>query len=295
MVLLTSVYLIERKHDTNLILLTELSHETIKAWIVQFVWPYPDQTATCDRTHLFKIGPESLHTSNTRINKAYKELIKKGIIKIIKESGFRGSSKHQVRLTENDTTIQLLAIQERIVYFEDKGRFHFSSISDEDFMLNNFDQNGDELTGNLKMPYSINPKYQNDFDAYCFQMDSLFNDISMLALSMSNKLIDREYDYVIRNLTITALRVIMEQIKNRLTHQSKYKLTPKSDNNTRRVWELLIQFRTRLTWLLKIEKKKEWKNYLFADKGEYNNAPALKLTAEEKKYLKKYPNYLRNL
>ena len=200
--------------------MTELSHETIKAWIVQFVWPYPDQTATCDRTHLFKIGPESLHTSNTRINKANKELIKKGIIKIIKESGFRGSSKHEIIINENDTAIQLLAIQKRITYFESNGKKHFPNMFKEDFMINNFDQSRDELTGNLTMPYSINPNYQNDFDAFCFQMDSLFNDVSLLALSMSNGHIGKEYDYMIRNFTISAVNVVMTSIQNRLDKHS---------------------------------------------------------------------------
>jgi hypothetical protein len=97
---------------------------------------------TCDRAHLFKIGAESLHTSNTRINKAYKELIKKGIIKIIKESGFRGSSKHEIIINENDTAIQLLAIQKRITYFEKTGKKHFPDMFKEDFMINNFEDIG---------------------------------------------------------------------------------------------------------------------------------------------------------
>ena len=266
--------------------MTELSHETIKAWIVQFVWPYPDQTATCDRTHLFKIGPESLHTSNTRINKANKELIKKGIIKIIKESGFRGSSKHEIIINENDTAIQLLAIQKRITYFESNGKKHFPNMFKEDFMINNFDQSRDELTGNLTMPYSINPNYQNDFDAFCFQMDSLFNDVSLLALSMSNGHIGKEYDYMIRNFTISAVNVVMTSIQNRLDKHGEYKLTPISAYNMRKRWELLIQFRTRLTWLLQIEKKD---NRLVLNpqlNDMWKDGPALKLTAGEINYFK---------
>lgn len=293
MVLLTSVYLIERKHDTNLILLTELSHETIKAWIVQFVWPYPDQNATCDRTHLFKIGSESLHTSNTRINKAYKELIKKGIIKIIKESGFRGTSKHEIIINENDTAIQLQAIQKRIAYFEKAGKKHFPNMFKEDFMLNNFEVKNDKLVGYLNVPYSINPKYQNDFDFYCFQMHSLFNDVSLLAVSLSNGCIVKEYDYMVRNFTISAVNVVMKSIQNRLDKHGEYKLTPKSDYNMRKRWELLIQFRTRLTWLLQIEKKD---NRLVLNpqlNDMWKDGPALKLTADEKKYCKKYKNWLK--
>jgi len=292
--------------------LTELAHGTIKAWIVQFVWPYPDQNATCDRAHLFKIGAESLHTSNTRINKAYKELIKKGIIKIIKESGFRGSSKHEIIINENDTAIQLQAIQKRIHYFEKNGKKHFPDMFKKDFMINNFEVKNGKFVGrpnktlagqdylylNLEMPYQVNPKYQNDFDAYCFQMDSLFNDVSLLAVSMSNGYIGKEYDYMIRNLTISAVNVVMESLHSRLSAQGDHKLTPKSAYNMRKRWELLISFRTRLTWLIKIEPEEKFSNYLIPNTASLNeimkNAPALKLTAEEKKYLKKYPNYLRN-
>ena len=280
--------------------MTELAHGTIKAWIVQFVWPNSNLASsqipvTCDRAHLFKIGAESLHTSNTRINKAYKELIKKGIIKIIKESGFRGSSKHEIIINENDTAIQLLAIQKRITYFETTGKKHFPNMFKEDFMINNFEVENGKLTGNLNVPYSINPKYQNDFDAYCFQMNSLYNDISLLAVSMSNGYIVKEYDYMVRNFTISAVNVVMESIQNRLWKQREYKLTPKSVSNMRKGWELLIRFRTNLTWLIKIEQKD---NRLVINpqiNEIMKDGPALRLTPDEKKYLKKYPNYLRNI
>ena len=291
--------------------MTELAHGTIKAWIVQFVWPHPDTTSTCDRAHLFKIGAESLHTSNTRINKAYKELIKKGIIKIIKESGFRGSSKHEVMINENDTAIQLLAIQKRITYFEKTGKKHFPDMFKEDFMINNFEVKNGKFVGrpnktragqdylylNLEMPYQINPKYQNDFDAYCFQMNSLFNDVSLLAVTMSNGYIAKEYDYMVRNFTISAVNVVMKSLQDRISAQGEHKLTPKSDNNFRKRWELLIQFRTNLTWLVKVENTdKQFNNYLYFGQkfSKFKDGPALELSPQEKEYLKKYPNYLRN-
>ena len=103
--------------------MTEISHGQIKINIVQFVFPNPSnkpQWISCPRTHLFKVMAEVLHTSRTRIDKAYKELRKKGIITIKKDQ--------EVRLTENDTVIQLLAIQKRIVYFEEKGKRHFPEL-----------------------------------------------------------------------------------------------------------------------------------------------------------------------
>ena len=301
--------------------MTELSHGIIKANIVQFVWPSDSnkpQWTSCDRAHLFKTMASSLHTSNTRIDKAYKELIKKGIIKILKESGFRGSSKHEVRINENDTAIQLLAIQKRIVYFESNGKKQFPNMFKEDFMLNNFAVEKGKFVGikrkadkkmskeqgiedwfqlNLNMPYSINPKYQNDFDAYCFQMNSLYNDVSSLALSMSNGYIAKEYDYMIRNFTITAVNVVMESIQSRISVHGDHKLTPKSDNNFRKRWELLIRFRTNLTWLNKVENSdKKFHNYLYFGQkfSKFKDGPALELSPQEKEYLKKYPNYLRN-
>ena len=272
-----------------MILLTEISHGQIKINIVQFVFPEPSnrpQWISCTRTHLFKVMAEDLHTSNTRIDKAYKELRKKGIITIKKDQ--------EVRLTENDTVIQLLAIQKRIVYFEEKGKRHFPNMFNEDFMLNNFTVKAGVLSDSVyNTPYIINPKYQNDFDAYCFQMDSLFKDVSMLALSMSNKLIEREYDYVIGNLTLMATNVIIHSIKHRLRFQSDQKLTPKSDYNTRRLWELLIQFRTKLPWLIQFEKKPKFGDWLCGTKylpiitlKKYANGSALHLTPDEKKYLK---------
>ena len=262
--------------------MTEISHGKIKINIVEFVFPEPSnrpQWISCTRTHLFKVMAESLHISNTRIDKAYKELRKKGIITIKKDQ--------EVRLTENDTVIQLLAIQKRIVYFEEKGKRHFPNMFNEDFMLNNFTVKAGILSDSVyNIPYEINPKYQNDFDAYCFQMDSLFKDVSMLALSMSTKLIEREYDFIIGNLTIRAVDVIMRSIHDRIGNQAQYRLTPKSDFNTRRVWELVRLFRTRLPWLITLEKKKKWKDYLFADRGQYKAGSALHLTPDEKKYLK---------
>ena len=95
---------------------------------------------------------EVLHTSHTRINKAYKELREKGIITLKKDQ--------EVRLTENDTVIQLLAIQKRIVYFEEKGKRHFPNMFNEDFMLNNFTVKAGVLSDSVyNIPYIINPKY----------------------------------------------------------------------------------------------------------------------------------------
>ena len=113
--------------------MTEVTHGKIKINIVQFVFPNPSnrsQWISCPRTHLFKVMAEVLHTNRTRNDKAYKELRKKGIITIKKDQ--------EVRLTENDTVIQLLAIQKRIVYFEEKGKRHFPNMFNEDFILNKF-------------------------------------------------------------------------------------------------------------------------------------------------------------
>ena len=280
--------------------MTELSHGAIKAWIVQFIWPDPNSEPSCDRAHLFKSGARNLSTSNTRIDKAYKELIKKKIITIKKESGFRGSSKHEVMINENDTAIQLLAIQKRIIYFHDNGEKHFPNMFKKNFMINNFEVKNGKFVGrpnktragqdylylNLEMPYEINPKSQNDFDAYCFQMHSLFNDVSLLAVSLSNGYIAKEYEMMIRNLTVWGVDTVMNSIQSRLSAQGKHKLTPKSDYNFRKRWELLIRFRSNLTWLIKVENSdKKFHNYLYSD-SKYKDGPALELTADEKKYFK---------
>lgn len=284
--------------------MTELSHGAIKAWIVQFIWPDPHSEPSCDRAHLFKSGARNLSTSNTRIDKAYKELIKKKIITIKKESGFRGSSKHEVMINENDTAIQLLAIQKRIVYFHNHGEKQFPSMFKKNFMINNFvvtlsnakligrpnktlaGQSYDYL--DLEMPYSINPKYQNDFDAYCFTMHSLFNDVSLLAVSLSNGYIAKEYDMMIRNLTVWGVDTVMESIQSRLDAQGNHKLTPISAYNMRKRWELLILFRTRLTWLFRMESEDKFSGMMCNPQlNEMWKAPRpLKLTAEEKTYFK---------
>ena len=193
-------------------------------------------------------------------------------------------------INENDTAIQLLAIQKRIVYFHEHGKKHFPNMFKKNFMINNFmvTLSNAKLTGNLKMPYSINPKYQNDFDAYCFQMHSLFNDVSLLAVSMSNGYIVKEYDYMVRNFTISAVNVVMRSIQSRLTAQSDHKLTPISANNMRKQWELLILFRSRLEWLFKIESEDKFSGMFCnpqLNKIMKDGRP-LKLTAGEINYFK---------
>ena len=302
---MTSVYLIERKHDTNLILLTERTHGDIKALIIEFIWPDSQHEPTCERAHLFKSGARNWHVSNSRIDKAYKELIKKKIIKIKKESGFRGTSKHEVMINENDTAIQLLAIQKRIIYQKEHGEKQFPNMFKKNFMINNFvvTLSNAKLIGrpnktragqsyeylDLEMPYQINPKYQNDFDAFCFTMDSLFNDISLLAVSMSNGYIAKEYENKIRDLTIWGVDMVMQSIQDRLISQGDHKLTPISAYNMRKQWELLIRFRSNLTWLFKMESKDEFSGMMCNPQlNEMWKAPRpLKLTAEEKNYFMK--------
>ena len=112
------------------------SHGDIKQLIISFIWPESKYEPSCSRAHLFKSGARNWKVSYTRIDKAYKELIKKGIIKITKESGFRGSSKHEVMINENDTAIQLLAIEKRIMYLNDHREKQFPNMFKKNFLIN---------------------------------------------------------------------------------------------------------------------------------------------------------------
>ena len=82
----------------------------------------------------------------------------------------------------------------------------------------------------------------------------------------------------------------MDSMQNRLDAQGNHKLTPKSAYNMRKRWELLIQIRMRVHWLIQIEKKDEFSNHLIPNASQLNkimkDGPALELTAEEKKYFK---------
>jgi len=91
-------------------------------------------------------------------------------------------------------------------------------------------------------------RHENDFDALCGFIDRMFNDVAGLSFAKNQGYTPKEYNGLIDDLQKRTMTWIIKSITHFLDQQSK------TDGVTR--WNVLIQFRTRLKWLLNIETKK---------------------------------------
>nr|AIF21244.1 hypothetical protein [uncultured marine thaumarchaeote KM3_99_A02] len=100
-----------------------------------------------------------------------------------------------------------------------------------------------------------NGKYQfmktafvNDFENLCYFLDRIYVKASGYGMAKTLGYTPKEYDTIIDNLQKRTMKFIIKEIDYFLNEQSK------TDSVTR--WNTLMQFRTRLDWLINIEFKK---------------------------------------
>ena len=101
--------------------------------------------------------------------------------------------------------------------------------------------------GNTRYQF-IKKAYVNNFENFCLFLDRIYVKASGYGIAKTLGYTPKEYDSIIDNIQKRTMKFIIKEIDYFLNQQSK------TDSVTR--WNTLMQFRTRLDWLLNIETKK---------------------------------------
>ena len=220
-----------------------LTNDEIKAKITQFISVNP----AC-RVRTMSLGlARQLGVSNTRIFKLYKTMIydkKKnpnGLIIVEKPKGFRGGNEpFSLSLRQTDLKKEIDQTMKELETYEKQFHTYFPNIRKNKLLTWKKIENG-------KYQF-IKKAFVNDFETLCLFLDMIYVKASGYGMAKTLGYTPKEYDSIIDNIQKRTMKFIIKEIDYFLNQQSK------TDSVTR--WNTLMQFRTRLDWLLNIETKK---------------------------------------
>ena len=190
---------------------------------------------------------DRLNVSPSRIHKIYKTMIydeKKnptGNIIVEKPKGFRGGNEpFSLTLRQTDLKKEIDQTMKDLQVWEKQFHTYFPKMRKSKLLTW-------KKTENTRYQF-IKKEFVNDFENICFFLDMMYVKASGYGMAKTLGYTPKEYDSIINNLQKRTMKFIIKEIDYFLNQQSK------TDSLTR--WNTLIQFRTRLNWLMNIESKK---------------------------------------
>jgi len=205
----------------------KLTDNEIQSRIIQFI----AGNSGCNVRTMVQALAARLFISPSTISMNYKLMIYDekispvGSIIVEKPSGFRGGNEpFKLTLRQSDLKKELDQITKLLETYEKQFHTYFPDMRKGKLLIM-------KKTDGVKYQ-TIALRHENDFDILCGFIDTMF----------------KEYNGLIDDLQKRTMTWIIKSITHFLDQQSK------TDGVTR--WNVLIQFRTRLKWLLNIETKK---------------------------------------
>ena len=104
------------------------------------------------------------------------------------------------------------------------------------------------LRPRIKGYFAINKRYESDFTMFCSLIDTVFQRVSGFSFAKATGLTPKEYDGIINSLQKRTMTWIIKEINHFLNQQSK------AHNITR--WNVLMNIRSQLAWLIVLEFRK---------------------------------------
>jgi len=220
-----------------------LTDDEIQSRIIQFI----AGNSGCNVRTLVQALAARLFISPSTISMNYKLMIydektsPDGSIIVEKPSGFHGGNEpFKLTLRQTDLKKELDKITKDLEKNEKEFHTYFPDMRKGKLMII-------KKTDGVKYQ-TIALRHENDFDILCGFIDTMFNDVAGLSFAKNQGYTPKEYNGLIDDLQKRTMTWIIKSITHFLDQQSK------TDGVTR--WNVLIQFRTRLKWLLNIETKK---------------------------------------
>ena len=220
-----------------------LTKDEIKSQIMMFV----SGNAGCNVATLVHGLAKQHRVSPSTISKEYHSLIydkqknPDGVLIVEKPSGFRGGHEpFKVFLKQDDFKKQLDEITALLERYERTYQKYFPNMRKGKLMVRK------SLEGYKY--YTINKKYLPDFNMFCVLIDSVFQRVSGFSFAKATGLTPKEYDGIINDLQKRTMAWIIKEINYFLNQQSK------AHNITR--WNVLMNIRSQLSWLIDLEFRK---------------------------------------
>ena len=219
-----------------------LTKDEIESKIMLFV----SSNAGCNVSTLVHGLAKQHRVSPSTISKVYRTLIfseknPDGVLIVEKPSGFRGGHEpFKVFLKQNDFKKQLDEISRVLERYERTYNQYFPNMRKGKLLIKK------SLDGYKY--HAINKKYLADFNMFCVLIDSVFQRVAGFSFAKATGLTPKEYDGLINSLQKRTMNWIIKEINYFLNQQSK------AHNKTR--WNILMQIRSQLSWLIVLEFRK---------------------------------------
>lgn len=219
-----------------------LTNNEIESKIMLFV----SGNAGCNVSTLVHGLAKQHSISPSTISKAYHSLIfseknPDGVLIVEKPSGFHGGHEpFKVFLKQNDFKKQIDEILTLLEKYEKEYHTYFPNVRKGKLLIKK------SLDGHKY--YAINKKYESDFNMFCVLIDTVFQRVSGFSFAKATGLTPKSYDSIINSLQKRTMTWITKEINHFLNQQSK------THNITR--WNVLMNIRSQLSWLIVLEYRK---------------------------------------
>lgn len=219
-----------------------LTKDEIESKIMMFV----SSNAGCNVSTLVLGLAKQHRVSPSRISKVYHSLIfsdknPSGNLIVKKPSGFRGGHEpFKIFLKQNDFKKQIDEILTLLEKYEKEYHTYFPNVRKGKLLIK-------KSVEGYKY-FAINKKYESDFNMFCVLIDTVFQRVSGFSFAKATGLTPKEYDGIINSLQKRTMTWIIKEINIFLNQQSK------AHNITR--WNVLMNIRSQLAWLIVLEFRK---------------------------------------
>ena len=220
-----------------------LTDNEIESKIMQFV----SANAGCNVRTMVQGLRERLSVSPSRISKIYHNTIydeKKnpnGVLIVEKPSGFHGGNQpFKLYLRQTDLKKQIDEILTLLEKYEKEYHTYFPNVRKGKLLIK-------KSVDGFKY-FSINQRYVQDFNMFCVLINAVFQRVSGFSFAKATGLTPKSYDGIINSLQKRTMTWIIKEIDHFLNQQSK------AHNITR--WNVLMNIRSQLVWLIVLEFRK---------------------------------------
>ena len=221
----------------------KLTDNEIESKIIQFV----SGNAGCNVRTMVQGLRERLNVSPSRINKIYQTTIydkiknPDGVLIVEKPSGFHGGNQpFKLTLRQTDLKKQIDEVLTLLEKYEKEYHTYFPNVRKGKLLI--------KKTLDGYKYHAINKKYESDFNMFCVLINAVFQRVSGFSFAKATGLTPKEYDGIINSLQKRTMTWIIKEINRFLDQQSK------AHNITR--WNVLMNIRSQLAWLIVLEFRK---------------------------------------
>ena len=219
-----------------------LTDNEIESKIMQFV----SVNAGCNVRTMVQGLAKQHRVSPSRISKIYQPMIFSeknpgGNLIVKKPSGFHGGNQpFKISAKQTDLKKQIDEILTLLEKYEKEYHTYFPNVRKGKLLI--------RKSLDTYKYFAINKRYESDFTMFCSLIDTVFQRVSGFSFAKATGLTPKEYDGIINSLQKRTMTWIIKEINIFLNQQSK------AHNVTR--WNVLMNIRSQLVWLIVLEFRK---------------------------------------